>query len=457
MTAPALDVLVVDDEKNIRMTLVTCLEALGCTTREAATAQAARQAAAAHRFDLCFLDLKLGTDDGLALLPELLAAHPGLEVVLVTAYATIDTAVQAIQKGARDYLAKPFSPAQIRHIVEQLRARRALEREVDGLRAQLDSTAAEPLPLVESSAPAMRDVLAILDRVAGFDVPLLLLGENGTGKSALARRVHARSPRARRPFVAVACPTLSEELLSSELFGHVKGAFTGAVADRTGRVEAAAGGTLFLDEIGELPPSLQAKLLQFVQERTFERVGDSRSRTADVRLIAATNRDLDAEVRAGRFREDLLYRLNTVEVRVPPLRDRREDILPLARAFLARFERVARARASGPRGLSLSPEAEAALVAHGWPGNVRELKNAMERAAILAPGVVIGPELLPGRIAEHAATATPFVGGDFTLDTIERAHIEAVLARAATQEDAARILGIDASTLWRKKKRYEGG
>jgi NtrC-family two-component system response regulator AlgB len=246
----------------------------------------------------------------------------------------------------------------------------------------------------------------------------------------------------------VNCPTLSEELLASELFGHARGAFTGAVRDQEGRVEAAEGGTVFLDEIGEIAPALQAKLLRFLQEKRFERVGENRTRNADVRIVAATNRDLEAAVKEGRFREDLLYRLDVVEITVPPLRERPEDILPLARAFVAFFAR--QARRAPPE---LSEAAARMLAAWPWPGNVRELRNAIERAVILSPGQVLEPQGFPERMAGHAA-GTPALGGDFTAEEIEREHILRVLARAPTQEEAARILGLDASTLWRKRKKF---
>jgi NtrC-family two-component system response regulator AlgB len=246
----------------------------------------------------------------------------------------------------------------------------------------------------------------------------------------------------------VSCPTLSEDLLASELFGHARGAFTGAVRDQPGRVEAAEGGTLFLDEIAEVSPPLQAKLLRFLQDREFERVGETRTRRADVRIVAATNRDLAADIAGGRFREDLYWRLAVVEVRVPALRERREDVLPLARRFLAFFD-----RAAGRRPQTLSDAAEQALLAHDWPGNVRELRNAMERCAILWPADVVEPEGLPERVAGTAAPAAR-PGGDCTIEALEREHVLRVLARAPTLEEAARILGIDESTLWRKRKRY---
>ena len=293
---------------------------------------------------------------------------------------------------------------------------------------------------LETASPRMRAVLDELDRAATHDVPVLLTGENGTGKSLLARRLHGRSARRDRPFIVVNCPTLSSELLASELFGHARGSFTGAVRDREGRAEAAEGGTLFLDEIAEIPPPVQAKLLRFVQDKQFERVGETRTRTADLRIVAATNRDLEEEVRAGRFREDLLYRLNTFESTLPPLRDRKEDIVPLARRFASTID--------------LSPEAESLLVGYSWPGNLRELRNTIERAVILCAGDRIGPSLLPARIVGRAPGA-PFVGGDFTVEAVEREHILRVMAHAPSLESAAAILGIDTSTLWRKRRRYE--
>jgi two-component system, NtrC family, response regulator AlgB len=444
-TSSPLRVLVVDDEKNIRTTLAVCLEGLGCRVAQAGNGAAALEALRLEPFDLAFCDLRLGQESGLDLLPRLLAERPGLEVVVITAYATVDTAVEAMRRGAKDYLPKPFTPAQIGHLVDRARQRRAIERRLHDLEERLEE--AEPEAVLETASPRMHAVLEVIERAAAHDVSVLLRGENGTGKGVLARLLHGRSPRRERPFVVVNCPTLSEELLASELFGHARGAFTGAVKDQEGRVEAAEGGTVFLDEVGEISPGLQAKLLRFLQEKRFERIGENRTRVADVRIVAATNRDLDAEVKAGRFRQDLLYRLNVVEVTVPPLRDRAEDVLPLARRFVAFFAR--QARRPPPE---LSPAAERVLASYPWPGNVRELRNAIERALILGAGQVLEPESFPERIA--AQPSTPVLGGDFTADEIEREHVLRVLARASTLEDAARILGIDASTLWRKRKKW---
>jgi NtrC-family two-component system response regulator AlgB len=439
--------LVVDDEKNIRTTISLCLEEMGCTANTVASGTAALDALERSHFDLAFLDLRLGEESGLTVLPRLLAARPELAVVVITAYATFDTAVEAIKLGAVDYLPKPFTPTQIRHVVEKLAKQRAIEKRV----LELEGMLVDEVPEVELSTESsrMRATLDMIARAATSDASILLCGENGTGKGVLARAVHAQSARHGRPFVTVNCPTLSEELLASELFGHSRGAFTGAVKDQAGRVEAAQGGTLFLDEIGEISPGLQAKLLRFLEEKQFERVGENRTRRADVRVVAATNRDLEKDVKDGRFREDLLFRLNVVEVQVPPLRERPEDIPRLARRFLGFFARTA--NQSIPE---LSAPAETALLGYAWPGNVRELRNVMERAIILWPGRTIGPDALPERIAAHSITV-PRLGGDFSLDEIERAHILRVLERSPTAEQAARILGIDYSTLWRKRKKFE--
>jgi two-component system, NtrC family, response regulator AlgB len=297
----------------------------------------------------------------------------------------------------------------------------------------------------------MRALQDVISRAATHDVPVLFRGESGTGKSVLARMLHQMSPRHARPFAVVNCPALSDELLASEMFGHVQGAFTGAVRDRAGRVEAAEGGTLFLDEIAEMPAATQAKLLRFLQDKQFERVGETQTHHADVRIVAATNRDLDAAVQSGEFREDLLFRLNVVEVTVPPLRERREEILPLARRFLSFFARAARKAAP-----QLSADAERVLLSYPWPGNVRELRNAIERAVILGVGQVLPPEAFAERIVQHA-TDVPVLGGDFTVERVEREHILRVLARTRTQEEAAQVLGVDASTLWRKRRKYEDG
>ncbi|HET6283793.1 MAG TPA: sigma-54 dependent transcriptional regulator [Polyangia bacterium] len=445
--ASELRVLVIDDEKNIRETLTVCLEQAGCEVHRASSGASALDTLARFPFDLAFLDLRLGTERGEDLIPRLVALSPGLPIVVITAYATVETAVETLRRGAWDYLAKPFAPAQIRQVLSRIKERRHLTDHVAELERQLE----ENVPAVELSSDnaGMRKVMEVIERAAQSDAPVLFRGETGTGKTALARAVHMQSARRRRPFVVVNCPTLSEELLASELFGHARGAFTGAVKDQPGRVESASGGTLFLDEIGEIPSSLQAKLLRFLQDKQFERVGDNETRHADVRIVAASNRDIEEDIGKGLFRQDLLFRLNVLEIRVPPLRERPEDILPLARHFVPFF--AAQLARPSPQ---LSPDAEALLVGYSWPGNVRELRNAIERALILWPTNVIEPEAFPERMT-GSVRLRPVVGGDFALEDIEREHILRVLQRAPTLDRAAEILKIDSTTLWRKRKKYE--
>jgi len=443
--APAAHVLVVDDEAHIRLTLTTFLEALGCKVVSVGNANDAMQMVARYPFDLLFVDVRLGSTSGLDLVPAILARRPNLQIAAMTAYPSIDSAVDAVRRGAALYVQKPFTPARIREIVDEV-AKKRLAILAAAPTSESDVPQDAPEAFLQTQSVRMREVLETIVRAGASDVPVLLRGESGTGKGLLARLLHAHSPLNGGPFVTVNCPTLSEALLTSELFGHAKGSFTGAVRDQEGRVEAAENGTLFLDEIGEISPALQAKLLRFVQEKQFERVGETRTRHGNVRLVAATNRDLEKDVQDGRFREDLLFRLNVIEVWAPSLRDRREDILPLARWFLLHFSRKIRRPAP-----QLSPDAETALLAHSWPGNVRELRNEMERAVLLCTAHVLGPEAF-ARVQPRSVSA-PWTGGKFTLDELEREHIRRVLEYAPTMEVAARILGIDVTTLWRKRKK----
>jgi NtrC-family two-component system response regulator AlgB len=460
MSGPGLDILVVDDEPNLRQTLGVFLERRGHRVRSAADAAEALAAVAAARFDLAFVDVRLGTSSGLDLVPRLRRDHPAMKIVVITAYASVETAVEAMKRGAHDYLPKPFLPAQLDLVIEKLRELDTLERRVRALRD--GSAQEEPAVRLESASPAMREVLRVAAQAAAGDGRILLRGESGTGKGVLARWIHEHGPRRERPFVVVPCPALPAELVESELFGHVRGAFTGASRDSTGRVALAEGGTLLLDEIGDLPPALQPKLLRFIEERTYERVGDPTPRHADVRILAATHRDLEVEARAGRFREDLYYRLAVLTLEIPPLRDRPEDVLPLAEGFVAFLGRRA-----GRPGLRLAPAARRALLAHRWPGNVRELLNAVERGVLLAPGDEIGAEELGLRTpageragapaaapAAGAPAVAPEAGAPVSLAALEEAHIRRVVAAAPSLKEAAAILGIDEATLWRRRKRY---
>ena len=441
-------VLIVDDEPNIRRTLRIALEAMGHAVEEAATGREALRKAEGASFDVALVDLRLGEESGLDLLEPLLSHWPRLAVVVITAHASIDTALEAMRRGAFDYLPKPFTPGQVRAVLERVANVRGLRDRVADLeeRVRLEVPEAD----LQGRDPEVRRVLEMAKRVAPFDAAVLLRGENGTGKGVLARALHAWSKRADRPFVTVNCPSLNPELLESDLFGHARGAFTGAVRDAAGKVAAAEGGTLFLDEVGDLPPPLQPKLLRFLQERKYERVGETNTRSADVRLVAATNRDLEALVASGGFREDLLYRLNVVEMTLPPLRQR-IDVAELADHLLAFF-----ARQVGRRLTGYTPEARSALARHPWPGNLRELRNAIERAAILAEGPEIGLADLPERIIPHAPdpALALALGALVSLEDLEAEHIRRVLASSSSREEAARILGIDPSTLYRKRKQY---
>jgi len=416
------------------------------------TSSGALEALDRGRFDLVFLDLWLGPESGLALLPEILRRQPDAAIIVITAFASFESAVTAMRSGAMDYLPKPFSPDQVRHAANRVLEALALKRQLSELRERLGEMDVEAV--FESLSPMFRSFLQTAARAALSDAVILLRGESGTGKNVLARWMRAQSARADRPFVAVNCPALSGDLMSSTLFGHKRGAFTGAVADAIGKVEEAERGTLFLDEIGDVVPDTQARLLRFLNDRSYERLGEAKERKADVRLIAATNRALEEEVKAGRFREDLLFRLNVVTLTLPPLRDRREDILPLARNYLRFF---GAARSAVP--LIFSPAAEAALAAHSWPGNLRELRNAVERASILSPSAVIEPDDLgiPAPPAEghlRPKGAAVALGEDVTLEELEREHIARILARVSSSEAAAKILGIDATTVQRKRRRY---
>ena len=436
-------VLVVDDEAALTKTFRYCLEDAGHTVATAATGEQALALIHSRVFDVCFLDLKLGDTTALDLLPIIRAAAPWLRVVIVTAHGTVDTAVKAMRAGAMDYLVKPCSPEQLRvAAASHLQARRLDLRLEELERASTGS--GDPLA---SRSPAMAQVLESARHVAETEASVLILGESGTGKGVIARAIHSWSPRSAAPFVTVHSPGLSNELFESELFGHRKGAFTGAVQNSPGRVSQADGGTLFLDEIGEVPLALQPKLLRFLQDKAYESVGDPVTRQADVRLVAATNRDLQAMVQAGSFREDLLYRLDVIRITLPALRDRPEDIPDLAGGFLDEFIRAHRGKAR-----RFSDEAMTALVRHGWPGNIRELRNVIERASILVRNEQIEASDLA--LGSAAGPAPSRKASGLSLQELEREHILAVIGEAETLEAAARQLGIDASTLYRKRKQY---
>ncbi|MEW6347551.1 MAG: sigma-54 dependent transcriptional regulator [Thermodesulfobacteriota bacterium] len=439
-----LSILVVDDEANIRKTLSACLESEGHEVRAVSNAQDALSVAARGAFDVAFLDLRLGTDDGMELIHPLLASCPWIKVIVITGYSSIESAVEAMRRGAADYLPKPFTPAQVRIALEKVVQVRSLEQRLLNLQEELGRS--QPEAVFSSSNPEMQRVLHLARHVAPTDATVLLCGESGTGKTALARQIHRWSHRRTRPLGIVSCPTLSAELLESELFGHARGAFTGAVRDYPGRIAACESGTLLLDEIGELPPGVQPKLLRFLQDREYERVGESKARKADVRVISATNRDLAESVQAGTFRKDLLYRLNVIQIDIPALRDRPEDVVFLADSFLSFLGRKYRRTFLG-----FTEEAQESLRQHSWPGNLRELRNIIERAAILSTSELVGAEHFPGGAS---SPTSPKVGDPVTLAHIEEEHIRHTLARSKSLQEAADTLGIDKATLWRRRKQY---
>jgi NtrC-family two-component system response regulator AlgB len=444
-----MNILLIDDDTSLRKSLRLAFETMNHRVTEAQNGARAQECLTQGMFDVAFLDLRLSQEQGLDVLPGLLRTAPDLAVVVITAYATIETAVEAMRRGAFDYLPKPFTPDQIRLVLEKVSRFRKLESHVQELEAQVRSIV--PEIDLQTEERHFQQVLDIAMKAAPTEAAILLLGESGTGKGVLARTIHAHSRRAAAPFITVNCPSLSAELLESELFGHVRGSFTGAVRDTIGKVEAAEGGTLFLDEVGDLPITLQPKLLRVLQEKQYERVGETRTRTCDIRIIAATNRDLQKAVANGTFREDLLYRLNVMEVVVPPLRTRPKDIQPMAMHLLKFF-----ARQTGKPVTGFTDEALDAILRYPWPGNLRELRNAIERGVILTTDADVGLAELPAQIGaiRPPATTKMTIGGAVTLEELESEHIRQVLANTPVLDDVATVLGIDPSTLYRKRKRY---
>lgn len=439
-------ILIIDDEANIRKTTWLTLDALGHDCEQAENGEEALRFVQKGNFDVAFLDLKLGEESGLELIPKLLAQEPKLNIIIFTAYSSIDTAVQAIRNGAVDYIAKPFTPEQVRHVLARVEKNRRLENRVVELESILST--AENMTDFATNEPLVQKTYELTSKAASSLATILILGESGTGKSLLARAIHRNSPRRELPFITVACPSLSKELLESELFGHVRGAFTGAVGETWGKVKAAEGGTLFLDEIGELPLEIQPKLLRLLQEREYERVGDHKPRKANVRVIAATNRRLDELVKEGRFREDLYYRLNVITVEMPPLRQRQLDLEQCAEQHLHFFSKQLGRKLKG-----FTPAALSTLQRYPWPGNLRELRNVIERAVILATGEKIDLPDLPDTL-RNSHPAEMVVGSRISLDELEREHITRVVEVASSMEEASQILGIDPATLYRKRKRY---
>ncbi|HRI16315.1 MAG TPA: sigma-54 dependent transcriptional regulator [Verrucomicrobiota bacterium] len=442
--------LIADDQPDVGEALQLLFKAEGWRSEVVHSPKQALDALTRQEFDLLLADLNYTRDttsgqEGLDLLAKIPAVDPTLPVVVMTAWASVDVAVEAMRRGARDFVQKPWENARLLSIVRnQIALRRALR---DGERLAAASAAQHTGgPVLIAQSPAMLPVLEMVRRVGPSDATVLITGENGTGKGLVAASLHSASSRAGRPFISVNMGGLSETLFESELFGHVRGAFTDAKADRVGRFEMAEGGSLFLDEIANVPSGQQAKLLRVLETRSYERVGSSRTQQADVRLIVATNADLRAEVANGRFRQDLLFRLNTIEIHLPPLRDRREDLEPLAHFFLQQIRQRYRKELTG-----FEPAALAALHAHPWPGNVRELSHAVERAVLLSPGPQIRAVDLGLSTGRDAAPRLD----DMSLDEVERFLIKQTISRCGGNAmKAAEQLGLSRSAFYRRLEKY---
>jgi DNA-binding NtrC family response regulator len=449
-TRSPLKLLIVDDDETLRQTLWRRFERLGLAVTAAASGEEALAEAAKARFDVALLDLHLPGISGIEVLEQLKERQPELEALMLTAHGSIETAIQAMKRGAYDYLTKPFHLPDLEiHIQKAYEKVQLARRE----RQRLEQIGYEsPRYQLVGSSPAMRRVVQLLEKVAPTDATALVCGASGTGKELVARALHYNSPRRDRPLVTINCAALQETLLESELFGHEKGAFTGAVQAKPGLIEVAEGGTLFIDEIAEMAPGLQAKLLRVLEDGHFRRVGSTQEVFADVRVVAATNKNLDEEQKAGRFREDLYYRLNVVTIVLPPLRERRQDIPELIEHFLT-------TRQLGPSRSRIHPDALDALVRYHWPGNVRELANVLERAQILAEDQLITLDDLPDNLAEPPAASPAAAADPRRLREVERRHVLEVLQQEkGNKVQAAKVLGISRRALYRliDKHRLEG-
>jgi DNA-binding NtrC family response regulator len=439
-TQPAIRLLVVDDDEQLRQVLARRFERLGMEVTTAGTGAEALEKSARIECDVALLDLHLPDMTGIELLEKLKTDQPVVEALMLTAHGSIETAIQAMKRGAYDYLTKPFHlpelEVHLQKAYEKVRLARRERQWLEQLRYE------SPRYRLVGSSPFMKRVLQLIEKLAPTDATVLVRGASGTGKELVARALHHNSPRRDRPLVTINCAALQETLLESELFGHEKGAFTGAVQAKPGLIEVAEGGTLFIDEVAEMAPGLQAKLLRVLEDGHFRRVGSTRDATSDVRVVAATNRPLEDEMKAGRFREDLYYRLNVVAVELAPLRERREDIPELVEHFLT-------TRQVGPARCQVDPTAMQVLMRYDWPGNVRELANVLERAQILAENQLITLDDLPEGLVETAPASS--AGGDpCHLREVERRHVQDVLRREkGNKVRAAKALGISRRALYR--------
>ncbi len=444
------EILLVDDEKSVRSTLSLFLQKEGYKVTEAENGKEAIDQLGMHFFDLVITDLKMSPMDGLEVLRETKASNPMTEVIVMTGFGTVESGVEAIKSDAYDYIQKPFDRDEFLILVAKALERKELLSEVEFLQNELKEKYAFENIIGKSNE--MLDVLSMVTKVAPTDSTILVTGESGTGKELVAKAIHLNSKRKSRAFVTINCGALPENLQESELFGHTRGAFTGAIREKRGLFQEANGGTLFLDEVGETVPSAQVKLLRFLQDGEIRRVGENEAIYVDVRLLAATNRDLEKAMQDGDFREDLYYRLNVIPIFLPPLRSRRDDIPLLVNHFLVRFIEKTKKKIT-----SVSPEAMKILSGYNWPGNVRELENVMERAVILTNRNVIMPKDLPPSIRESKSVPVESLEpvGEQTLEDLEKDYILKILDRYDwNQKRASEVLGISTTTLWRKLKSY---
>lgn len=449
-----MDFLVIDDDKTFRDATCFLIEDEGHYAEGVDSGQIGMTWLKDEKFDAVLLDMNLGSENGLEILTQIQKQYPQIPVVIITAQGSIQTAVEAMRRGAADFLEKPFQREQFLTVLARIQRLGRMGQQIRRLEQEVSENRAQSIePIFDFTNPAIRNAMDMLMRAAKTPASILILGESGTGKTVAARVVHQNSHLAEKAFVTVSCPSLSKELLESELFGHVKGSFTGAIKDHWGKVRAADGGTLFLDEIGDLPMEIQPKLLRLLQEREYERLGENVTRQANVRIIAATNRDLKKRVAEGAFREDLYFRLNVIAVEMPPLRMLDSDIIRFAEHYAKFFSDQCGRNLEG-----LSPEAVACIRAYSWPGNLRELRNSIERAVIMARHNKINPSDFPSEMCENKAGvlsdgAVAQVGSLISLEKLEEIHLRKILERTPSLTEAAQILGIDQATLYRKRKK----
>ncbi|HWY30735.1 MAG TPA: sigma-54 dependent transcriptional regulator [Candidatus Acidoferrum sp.] len=450
-----MDFLVIDDDKTFRDATCFLIEEAEHYAEGVESGLLGLTWLKEDKWDAVLLDLNLGQEDGLDVLAEIQRQFPQIPVVMITALGSVKSAVEAMRRGAVDFLEKPFQREQFMTVLARLQRLNQMSRRIERLEQDASEIRAQSLePISDFTTSPMLEVMDVLLRAAKTPASILISGESGTGKSVAARAVHEKSHLADKPFVTVSCPSLSRELLESELFGHVRGSFTGAIKDHWGKVKAAEGGTLFLDEVGDLPMEIQPKLLRLLQEREYERLGENVTRQASLRVIAATNRDLKKRVTEGLFREDLYFRLNVVAVEMPPLRSRQGDLIQFAEHYRKFFTEQCGCKVDG-----FAAEAITCIRAYPWPGNLRELRNAIERAVILAKGKSISPDDFPAEmrgqnaVPNAAGERLPLVGSLISLEKLEESHLRRVLEQTPSLTEAAEILGIDQATLYRKRKK----